>query len=66
MEVFGYTLCIWLHSINISYMEFNMTGISLIIFLGIFLSTCLREESALRGALWGEEAPDITKSSEEQ
>ena len=45
MEVFGDTLCIWLHSINISYMEFNMTGISLGIFLGIFLSTCLREES---------------------
>ena len=27
-------------------MEFNMAGISLRIFLGIFLSTCLREESA--------------------
>ena len=26
-------------------MEFNITGISLVIFLGIFLSTCLREQS---------------------
>ena len=29
-------------------MEFNMTGISLRIFLGIFLSTCLREEAEKR------------------